>query len=267
MSKWRNASGRPLSSLSWLEAHHQAKLPERTSFAKTVLAVNPQRIVDLGCGPGMWLSLFNEHAAPQCELVGLDSDESAILLAQTAAEAWPRRTSFVSMDIEKYSDQIPEADVFLAFNIFPYLSDPISFLERLKSKITPGGMLVVRQYDGNLLRFGPIDQQQRLKIETSLYTALGGSQQFRHYDLDRVFDVVNRVSFPSKQLAFELFSRVSPFPPEFVEYFENTVQWTADYISDEAKDSLGRWSREYLTADAGLPSYFVEVDLVAWISQ
>lgn len=266
MTKWRNVSGRPLSSQTWLEAHHGAKLIERTSFAKDVVAKKPQRICDLGCGPAIWLSLFNECAEPDCELIGVDCDESAIVHARETAEKWSRRSDFMFMDLEQDIAQIPEADVFLAFNIFPYLKDPAAFLENLKQRIRPGGVLVVRQYDGSLLRFGPIDPQHRMTIETSLYSALGGSRQFRHYDLDRVFGVLNKSSFSSKILTFELFSRVSPFCPQFAEYFENTIHWTKEYVSPQANEALEQWCREYLAPGSGTPSYFVEVDLVAWLS-
>ena len=34
MSKWHNKTGKPLSSLEWLEVHHNAKLDEREIFVK-----------------------------------------------------------------------------------------------------------------------------------------------------------------------------------------------------------------------------------------
>ena len=36
MSKWHNKIGKPLSSLEWLETHHNAKLIERKGFAQII---------------------------------------------------------------------------------------------------------------------------------------------------------------------------------------------------------------------------------------
>jgi hypothetical protein len=212
------------------------------------------------------LGLLNEHAAPECELVGLDVDEFTIASAAGRAAKWGRRTTFTQLDIGKEADRIPEADVYLAFNIFPYLEHPVSLLEILSAKLQTGGVLIVRQYDGSLLRFGPINHLYRLTIERALHTALVGSRQFRHFDLDRVFELLNGSPFSRKEFEFDLFSRVSPFPSEFVEYFSNTVNWTSKYVSTEARGILERWYDCYVRSAPGLPSYFVEVDLVAWLS-
>jgi hypothetical protein len=60
---------------------------------------------------------------------------------------------------------------------------------------------------------------------------------------------------------------VAPYPPEFQSYLVNTIEWTRKYISDEARERLDAWC---LTTSQGsssaVPSYFMEVDLVAWLS-
>ena len=38
INNWRNKSGKPLSSLEWLSAHHKAKIDERIIFAKQVIS-------------------------------------------------------------------------------------------------------------------------------------------------------------------------------------------------------------------------------------
>lgn len=50
-----NSEGFPLASTDWLAIHHRAKLSERGRFADRLAALKPRRIVDLGCGPGLWL--------------------------------------------------------------------------------------------------------------------------------------------------------------------------------------------------------------------
>lgn len=267
MRNWHNESGRPLASDVWLEAHHQAKLPERMTFAKRIADHRPRRVVDLGCGPGLWLELLADVLDEGCELFGIDNDEMALRAAHLRSREWVQTTNFEPIDFEARSHTLPEADVFLAFNIFPYVSDPANLLENIRRKLRPGGCLIVRQYDGALLRMGPMTDQDRQLIDMSLMASVLGSGQFKHYDLDRVFQSIAASTFGTKSIDFEVFQRVTPYPSEFQDYFRNTMEWTLRYISDDAKLRLNRWL-ELRTKDRSgdVPSYFMEVDLVAWLS-
>lgn len=266
MPNWRNESGRPLSSSSWLEAHHRAKLPERTAFVKKILERNPRRIVDLGCGPGIWLELINAHAPQNCELIGVDVDRNALQLARDRSKYWSRPTAFHAFDFESNPDSLPEADVFLAFNICPYLRDVEKFIDALRRRLQKDGLVVVRQYDGGLLRFGPMEQVHRQLVDTALQAAMLGSDQFRHYDLDRVFEMLSTSTFQKKIIDFELFKRVSPYSADFLSYLNNSIRWIMDYVSLDAQEKLAAWSGQYLQEKANLLSYVAEVELVAWMS-
>lgn len=267
MSSWNNRSGRPLASDAWLEAHHQAKLPERKAFVKQIANRLPTRVVDLGCGPGLWLDLCAEALDPTCELIGIDTDQNNLNKARERLKHWPQPKQLVSLDIGRDSSSLPEADVILAFNVFPYISNLSVLLDILRTKIRPGGCLIVRQYDGALLRMGPMNSMDRQLIDMSLMTSVMGSSQFNHYDLDRVFDALSMSDFKECSIDFEVFRRVSPFPVEFRDYFCNTLDWTLKYISEDAGERLQRWIEP---RSDGLSqhqsSYFTEVDLVAWLS-
>lgn len=266
MVSWRNDSGKPLSSLSWLEAHHAAKLVERTEFVKAILSRKPRRIVDLGCGPGIWLDLISHHADLSCELYGIDADKNALLLAHERSARWPQKKHFEYMDLDTQARDLPEADVYLAFNIFPYVKRIDKLLETVRGKLTTGGVLVVRQYDGALLRLGPMDQRKRFMIDSALQASVLGSTQFRHYDMDRVFETINDSSFKSKTIEFDTFQRVAPYPREFVDYFYNSVQWISDLVSEEAQEGLVHWLERVQSGGSRASSYCVETEMVAWLS-
>lgn len=262
MTKWHNESGRPLSSMSWLLAHHAAKLPERTQFASSLLETKTKKIVDLGCGPGLWLDIFDKLADPDCEFIGIDSDEKTIIEAQKIAKNWKRKSTFLVDDITQ-SENIPEADLMLAFNIFPYIKEPDIFLETVRVKLAINGRLSVRQYDGATIRFGPMEHTNRISMDNSLYASAVGTKSFHHYDLDRVFEMLQRSSYSQKKIDFELFRRIAPYPDEFFEYYRNTIEWTLGYISESAGEELENWYRKFILDSNSNPSYFVEVDLVA----
>lgn len=269
MAHWHNNSGSPLASSGWLEAHHNAKLLERTHFAHKIISnTSPSRIVDLGCGSGLWLELIASVSGKKCELIGVDSDALAIEHAEEKGLFSGFKPKFIAMDFEDNSDSLPEADVYLAFNIFNYVKNPTQILEKIRNKLSPNGTLIIRQYDGGLLRFGPINEIDRDIIDRSLKTAVLASSQFKHYDLDRVIQAIYSSKFSNKDLDFEVFKRTSPYPAEFLDYYQNTLSWTHDLISEDARERLSKWLSLHpeVSCRGSGKSYFMEVDLVAWLS-
>lgn len=265
MDQWYNESGKPLSSSDWLLHHHKAKIDERTAFAKKLFKYNPKVIVDLGCGSGLWLDLLDKIAPQQCEFIGIDTDEVILSQAISLSKTWKRKSTFISSNIEN-TDQLPNADVFILFNIFPYINNPHLFIENIRKKLSKDGLLAIRQYDGASLRFGPIDHKKRLIIDQALYSSVGLSKQFRHYDMDRIFEVINKSSFIQKDIDFELYKRSAPFDNSFTTYYKNTIEWTMKYISENAKMILEEWYNQYVLNHEKNDAYFFEVDLTAILS-
>ena len=262
MHSEENASGKPLANSNWLENHHRAKIPERTAFAKRLAKLQPKKIVDLGCATGLWLELLNEQIPLDCEFIGIDSDAESLEIAISRSKLWSRKTSFMQLDIEKDAMLIPSADLILAFNIFPYIKDLDTFLNTLIKK-SPSSTLAVRQYDGASIRFGPMPTVIRQKIEQDLQLATGSSEKFRHYDLDRTFLALRNSSYTNFEYNFELFERISPFDQAFIPYYEGTLLWTIQHISDASAEFLNNWMEE----DINLQNrYFCEVDLIALLS-
>jgi SAM-dependent methyltransferase len=261
MSRWRSPSGQPLASAAWLEAHHRAKLAERRDFANRLASRNPRSIVDLGCGTGLWLELLNEVMPAGCEFIGVDIDPQALEVVERRAQGWGRSVHLAELDIGAVVDRLPAGDLTLAFNVFPYLADPVRLLEHIAGS---GGAVAMRQYDGAALRFGPMRTDLRRSIDTALQIAVGGSEQFRHYDMDRAFAALRTSPFEQQEIGFELFSRVAPFPAEFIDYFEGTLAWTLDYVADDAASHLRSWLADETNWSRN--GYWFEVDLVAVLS-
>jgi trans-aconitate methyltransferase len=257
--EWRSSRGLPLASAEWQEVHHRAKLPERRAFAEMLAERRPRRVTDLGCGAGLWLGLLDEILPAGCELVGLDSDRD--LLEVASSREWSRPMRFEQLDLEAEPEAIPESDMALAFNVFQYLKDPAGLLSSVASNVDT---LVVRQYDGGALRFGPMENRLRSVIEASLRASVASSDQFRHYDMDHVFALVANSPFSRREVGFELFARASPFAEDFRPYYEAMLGWTLSLLSDPAAEALGPWLAD---RDGENPErYFFEVDLTAVLS-
>ncbi len=256
-----NESGMFCSSAEWLEAHHRAKLPERRAFAERLAAQRPKRLVDLGCGVGLWLELLDDLLPSNCEFIGIDTDDKVLDQAAVRAYDWDRSVSFKRVDLNKEFDAVPSADITLAFNVFSFVDDPARLIGSIAAK---GGSLAVRQYDGAAIRFGPMDVDLRNSIEGSLRTSFASSDEPRHYDLDRLMQLLATSQFAKKDMLFELFARTAPFPDDFLAYYNGMMSWTLSRLSD----GVGNTFRSWLDAEkASTGRYFFEVDLVAVLSQ
>ena len=262
MISQENSTGRPLADAKWLENHHRAKLPERTAFAKKLANLNPKSIVDLGCATGLWLELLDGILPSDCEFIGIDSDKESLKLATQRSKSWNRKVKFLHLNLEKEVAKILPSDITLAFNIFPYIDNLESFIKALWER-SPHGVLAVRQYDGASIRFGPMDTAIRQKMELDLRIATENSQKFHHYDMDRTFSSLRNSNYNNFEYSFELFERVSPFDKDFIPYYQGTLIWTCQHLSEVSANNLKKW----MEADAFMNnSYFYEVDLVALLS-
>lgn len=257
-----NSIGKPLADSKWLENHHYAKLNERTAFAKRIAEYHPKKIVDLGCATGLWLELLNGILSDDCIFIGIDSDPKSLNVAKRRSKDWKRKTEYMLLDIEKDANLIPSADLTLAFNIFPYIEDLDSFLLKLSNR-KPKGTLIVRQYDGASIRFGPMATETRQKIEADLRLSTQYSSKFRHYDLDRAFCALKKSNYNNMNYDFELFKRISPFDDAFFPYYYGMIEWTIQHISESSASFLNEWLHE---KPEPKERYFLEVDLIAILS-
>jgi SAM-dependent methyltransferase len=229
---------------------------------QTLATYQPKRVVDLGCGTGLWLDLLNDVLPTGCEFIGLDSDVESLATARKRATHWGRASRFEHCDIESSSDTIPASDLTLAFNVFSYLEEPAALLTHLRDC---SRVVAVRQYDGAALRFGPMNANDRAVIENSLRASVLTSKQFRHYDMDRAFECLRAAPFSDRKLGFELFARTAPFPEDFLEYYEGTMAWTVALLSENAARLLRSWHKAG-TGPENNGGYFYEVDLVGVLS-
>lgn len=211
MAHRSNQSGRPLSATDWLECHHLAKLPERQRFAERIVNSAPKTIVDLGCGPGLWLRELSEASTHPLTLIGLDQDTDSLESASRMLSGSPHKIVLREIDFETEPHSLPSGDIYLAFNIFPYISNAKKFIKDLHTYMQIGSQLIVRQYDGGLLRFGPMFFRDRVHLETVMSTSVGESDLFNHYAMDEVYSLLQDSSYSNKTFEFETFSRFSPF--------------------------------------------------------
>ena len=266
-NQWTNNSGSPLANNDWLEIHHAAKLNERQLFVESHLSDKIQTIVDLGCGTGLWLDCYNSIAPNNISFIGVDYDKDSITKAMNRSKHWERNVSFFQGDVINNNFDIPSAELYLLYNILSYIPeyDVLDLLTRI-IKVKPNkAKIVIRQYDGAAIRFGPMSTEDRIEIDTSLHSSVAYSKHFNHYGMDNIFEVINNLNCLTKHITFELYEKKSPYSPNTMKYIKNMLHWTQNYLSDSSAEKLVMWKEKYLK-DQAPPSYFTEVDMIATLS-
>jgi trans-aconitate 2-methyltransferase len=128
--------------MSWHPERYLAFNDHRTRPAADLLArvplVAPERVVDLGCGPGNSTALLAARW-PHATVVGVDSSPSML----DKAHASGIQADWLQADI---ADWAPDAPVDLLFSnaALHWLPDHGALLPRLMSHLRPGGVLAVQ---------------------------------------------------------------------------------------------------------------------------
>jgi trans-aconitate 2-methyltransferase len=118
---------------------------ERTRPARELLArvtlTNPQRVVDLGCGPGNSTELLAERF-PQADVVGTDNSEP--MLAEARARL--PRCRFELADIATWQPAAPP-DLIYANAALQWVGGHETLIPRLFDALAPNGVLAIQMPD------------------------------------------------------------------------------------------------------------------------
>lgn len=132
----------------WTEAVRSQHIESRRlatddAMVSSVLELNVQRVLDLGCGEG-WLSRrLSQH---KLDVVGVDSSEALIQKAQHAAHEYPSGHFYALSYAAALSEDSPVQGPFDAvtanFSLLEQTLKPV--LESLHHKVRPGGYLLIQ---------------------------------------------------------------------------------------------------------------------------
>ena len=102
--------------------------------------------VDFGCGTGSWLDVLRIAGAPW-QMMGTEIDPA--LVAQVEALGFPARVC-THADLEGVFDP-GSIGVFYMNHVIEHLPSPLAFLETLRSRLVPGGLVVGQTPDAACL--------------------------------------------------------------------------------------------------------------------
>lgn len=149
----------PLTALDWLLTHHRAKEAERRFMVRDLGLDPAARVLDLGCGPGLWTSLIAEVLGPEGKVVGLDFDPALITFAQKSLDT-DSHADRIEYQLGDFND-LPYGDgsfdaIFFG-NCFCYVPDPMVVLREKQRVVRPGGRVITKDFDGGVFIAYPVD--------------------------------------------------------------------------------------------------------------
>lgn len=122
---------------SWDDKQYLKFGEERTRPARELLArvpvEKPQRVIDLGCGPGNSTELLSDRF-PFAELTGVDNAQAMLARARRDLPT----VEFVEADVATYRP--PPVDLLFANAVFQWLPDHQTLISALFESVRPDGV-------------------------------------------------------------------------------------------------------------------------------
>ena len=163
---YMNECGLPLNSIEWLETHHRSKAPERTQMIRDLHLERGSRVVDAGCGPGLWTPMLARAIGPQGRITGVDiSIEALVTAQQRSQDKWyAPQLQLRRGTLEQLPVQPGTAHMIFSANVCQYLPDPVSTFAAMGRYLTHGGRLAIKDIDFGTMRFSNIDAGLQARV-------------------------------------------------------------------------------------------------------
>jgi ubiquinone/menaquinone biosynthesis C-methylase UbiE len=173
-----------LVNIEWQVNHHLAKQAYRQQIVDDLHLKPGDSVLDLGCGPGLWSSMFAEKVKPNGRVIGVDIDSRWIEYALQNLEHNPLKDmiEYRIDDINNLSFDDATFDLVYISGCSPYFANIHSVLEKQKRVTKKGGKIVDRSWDDGMFIVHPISPYLSAKVRLAI------AQAFEERSLDNYFD-------------------------------------------------------------------------------
>jgi ubiquinone/menaquinone biosynthesis C-methylase UbiE len=259
----RGTKGLELTELNWLLDHHKAKEYERWRMVEDLDLKQGDRVLDLGCGPGLWTPMFAEKVRPNGKVTAVDFDEALIDYARNNPEN-RRYGGVVEFRVDDfYNISFPDNTFDLAFfgNCFAYVTDQQSVLREQKRVVTVGGRVVAKDFDGAILVVHPIDPVLSGRVLAATAQGLQKRPPQVHFDNyvgRKLHGALGKAGLLDVKTTTYAIQMVPPLSQEAKRYITGNANWYvsagAQYLSPE---EVRRWRAHF---DPESPDYILDRD-------
>ena len=136
----------------------------RRALVHEALDAQPgDRVLDVGCGPGFFVTELAERVGPSGSVVGVDLSRDMLAVARKRAE----RHANVEL-LESSATPLPfeggSFDRALSVQVLEYVEDVAAALAELRRVLRPGGRLVVWDVDWSTLSWHTADEERMARV-------------------------------------------------------------------------------------------------------
>ena len=146
------------------EIYSKRDVTRRRALARAALGAQPgERIIDVGCGPGFFISELLAEVGPEGAVAGVDSSPEMLAIARRRTEGAPN----VSLhDGDALALPVPDGsfDAAICVQVLEYVEDVARALGEMNRVLRPGGRVVVWDVDWATLSWHSSDQARMARI-------------------------------------------------------------------------------------------------------
>ena len=136
----------------------------RRELVRAALGALPgDRILDVGCGPGFYVTELLEAVGPEGTVVGVDKSADMLVVAAQRAEGHGNVTFH---EADATSLPVPDAsfDRAVCVQVLEYVSDVPAALREMHRALRPGGRMLVWDVDWATVSWHAIDHQLMRRV-------------------------------------------------------------------------------------------------------
>lgn len=243
--------GIELSSLDWLLLHHRVKLIDRQEILRRLDIQPGDRVLDLGCGPGLWTQLLADVVGPGGRILGVDFDRYLLAHARRVTnESHPGHDiEFRQIDFSEIGNLEEKFDVVFFSNCFCYLPDPSPLVAHMKGICRQGGRVIGRNWDGDPFMLYPMPVQLLSLVQHRLAEAIENRTEgahFDHYFGRKMPGLFRRHGFNHVTCDTHVIERFGPADADLATYIQMNGEWMGDKIRDSVdSNTFAEWSAHF----------------------
>ncbi len=228
-----NECGLPLNAIEWLVTHHRSKLVEREKMIQDFHLKRGSRVVDAGCGPGLWTSLLARALGPRGRIVGVDLSAEALVTARqrSQGEWYERQVSYKQGSMEHLPVAPASIHTIFSANVSQYLPEPVETFAAVGRYLVPGGRLAIKDIDFGTMRFSSVNPA----LQTRVFQARARWEKQRPPEEGFLFEdswvgsklagYLRGAGYQDVQEKTYRVTRVAPLAADFRSYLQGITNW------------------------------------------
>lgn len=244
-----NECGLPLNAIEWLETHHHSKLYERERMIQDLHLRCGSRIVDAGCGPGLWTPLLAQAVGPSGRIIGVDVSAEALVTARQRSRGqwYDEQVSYKQGSMEYLPVASGSVHLIFSANVSQYLPEPVETFAALGRYLVPGGQVAIKDIDFGTMRFYNIDPVLQARVfqareDWEKQRLLEGYMFEDSWVGSKLAGYLRAAGYENIQEKSYKVVRQAPLAPEFRSYLQGIAEW---FICEDApfleRSDVKRW--------------------------